>query len=53
MKQHFPGMVRFAGDRVLAVSIEHYENAPDRVDPDHQIFANKLERVLGEFFVSL
>jgi hypothetical protein len=46
--------VRFAGDELVpAVSMEHYQAAPDQVDPDRRIFPNKFERVVGEFFVSL
>jgi hypothetical protein len=52
-REHFPGLVEYAGMTGLAYTIDHYAVAPDAVDWDSREFNNKAERVKQELWVSL
>ena len=52
-KEHFPGLVEYAGVMGPAYSFDHYTAAPDAVDRAHRVFNNKAERVKQELWVSL
>jgi hypothetical protein len=52
-REHFPGLVEYAGVTGPAYSFDHYAVAPDAVDRDGQEFNNKAERVKQELWVSL
>jgi hypothetical protein len=47
-RQHFPGMVQYAGNLEPATSFNHYAMAPDALP-----YGNKADRVLAAFWVSL
>jgi hypothetical protein len=51
-REHFPGLVEYAGVMGLAYTFDHYSVAPDVVDQDGREF-NKAERVKQELWVSL
>ena len=46
-KEHFPGLVEYAGVTGPAYSFDHYAAAPDAVDRDRRVF-NKAEQVKQE-----
>jgi hypothetical protein len=52
-REHFPGLVEYAGVTGLAYSFDHYTVAPDAVDRDDREFNNKAERVKQELWISL
>jgi hypothetical protein len=52
-KEHFPGLVEYAGVTGLAYTFDNYAVAPDAVDRDSQEFNNKVERVKQQLWVSL
>jgi hypothetical protein len=52
-KEHFPGLVEYAGVMGPAYTFDHYAVAPDAVDRDGREFNNKAERVKQELWVSL
>jgi hypothetical protein len=52
-REHFPGLVEYAGVTSLAYTFDHYAVAPDAVDRDDWEFNNKAERVKQELWVSL
>jgi hypothetical protein len=52
-REHFPGLVEYAGVTGLAYTLDHYVVAPDAVDRDDREFNNKAERVKQESWVSL
>jgi hypothetical protein len=51
-REHFPGLVEYAGVTGLAYTFDHYVVAPNAVDWDDREF-NKAERVKQELWVSL
>jgi len=52
-REHFPGLVEYAGVTGPAFTFDHYAVAPDAVDRDGREFNNKAERVKQELWVSL
>jgi len=52
-REHFPGLVEYAGVTGPAYSFDHYAAAPDAADRDGRDFGNKAERVRRELWVSL
>jgi hypothetical protein len=52
-REHFPGLVEYAGVTDPAYTFDHYVVAPDAVDRDDRKFNNKAERVKKELWVSL
>ena len=52
-REHFPGLVEYAGVTSPAYTFDHYAVAPDAVDRDDRQFNNKAERVKQELWVSL
>jgi hypothetical protein len=52
-REHFPGLVEYAGVTGPAFTFDHYAVAPDAVDRDGREFNNKVERVKQELWVSL
>jgi hypothetical protein len=52
-REHFLGLVEYAGVTGLAYTFNHYAVAPNAVDRDGQEFNNKAERVKQELWVSL
>jgi len=52
-REHFPGLVEYAGVTSPAYTFDHYAVAPDAVDRDGRQFNNKAERVKQELWVSL
>jgi hypothetical protein len=52
-REHFPGLVEYAGVMGLAYTFGHYVVASDAVDRDDRKFNNKAERVKQELWVSL
>ena len=52
-REHFPGLVEYAGVTSPAYTFDHYAVAPDAVDRDGREFNNKAERVKQEMWVSL
>ena len=52
-KEHFPGLVEYAGVTGPAYSFDHYAAAPDATDQARRVFNNKAERVKQELWVSL
>lgn len=51
-KEHFPGLVEFAGRMEPAYTWEHYTVVPDLPDRDGRVFNNKAHRVTSELWVS-
>ena len=51
-KEHFPGLVEYAGVTGLAYSFDHYAAAPDAADQARRVFNNKAEWVKQELWVS-
>jgi hypothetical protein len=51
-KEHFPGLVEYAGVKGLAYTFDQYAVAPDTEDRDSRVFNNKAERVKQELWVS-
>jgi len=51
-REHYPGLVEYAGVTGPAYSFDHYAAAPDAVDRDGRVFNNKAERVKQELWVS-
>jgi hypothetical protein len=51
-KEHFPGLVEYAGVTGPAYTFDHYAVAPDAVDRDNIEFNNKAELVKEELWVS-
>jgi hypothetical protein len=52
-REHFPGLVEYAGVTGLAYTLDHYIVASNAVDWDGKEFNNKVERVKQELWVSL
>jgi hypothetical protein len=52
-REHFLGLVEYAGVTGSAYTFDHYNVAPDAVDRDDREFNNKAERVKQELWVSL
>jgi hypothetical protein len=52
-REHFPGLVEYAGVTGSAYIFDHYAIAPDVVDRDDREFNNKAKRVKQELWVSL
>jgi hypothetical protein len=52
-REHFLGLVEYAGVTGLAYTFDDYAVAPDAVDRDDREFNNKAERVKQELWVSL
>jgi hypothetical protein len=52
-REHFHGLVEYAGVTGPACTFDHYAVAPDAVDRDSQEFNNKAERVKKELWISL
>ena len=52
-KEHFPGLVEYAGVTKLAYLFDHYATTPDATDRARRVFNNKAERVKQELWVSL
>jgi hypothetical protein len=52
-REHFPGLVEYAGVMCPTYSFDHYAFALDAVDRDDMQFNNKAERVKQELWVSL
>ena len=52
-REHFPGLVEYAGVTGLAYTFDDYAVAHDAVDWDDREFNNKAERVKQELWVSL
>jgi hypothetical protein len=52
-KEHFPGLVEYAGVTGPAYSFDHYAAAPDVEDRANRRYNNKAERVKQELWVSL
>ncbi|XP_010236626.1 uncharacterized protein LOC104584168 [Brachypodium distachyon] len=52
LKDHFPGMVLLEGkeEREVARTWAHYVAQPDFQDRENVVYANKAERVKGEFW---
>jgi hypothetical protein len=53
VREHFPGLVEFAGKTEPAYTFDHYTVAPDTEDLRGREFRNKAERVREELWVSL
>jgi hypothetical protein len=51
-KDHFPGLVEYAGVVGPAYTFDQYATAPDTEDRDGRVFNNKVERVKQELWVS-
>jgi hypothetical protein len=52
-REHFPGLVEYAGVMGPAYTFDHYTVAPDAVDWDGREFNNKAKQVKQELSVSL
>jgi hypothetical protein len=52
-REHFPGLVEYAGVTDPAYTFDDYVVAPDAVDRDDGEFNNKAERVNQELWVNL
>jgi hypothetical protein len=52
-REHFPGLVEYAGVMSPVYTFDHYTVAPDAIDRDDREFNNKAERVKQELWVSL
>jgi hypothetical protein len=52
-REHFPGLVEYAGVTSIAYTFDHYAIAPDVVDRDAREFNNKVEWVKQQLWVSL
>jgi hypothetical protein len=52
-REHFPGLVEYAGVMSPIYTFNHYAIAPDAIDRDDREFNNKAERVKQELWVSL
>jgi hypothetical protein len=52
-REHFPGLVEYAGVTGPDYTFDHYAVVPDAVDRDGREFNNKTERVNQELRVSL
>jgi hypothetical protein len=52
-REHFTGLVEYAGVTDPAYTFDHYGVAPEAVDRDDREFNNKAERVKQELWVSL
>jgi hypothetical protein len=42
-REHFPGLIEYAGVREPAYTWEHYVAVPDAQDRNGRVFANKAE----------
>jgi hypothetical protein len=51
-KEHFPGLVEYAGVVGPAYTFDQYATAPNTEDWDGRVFNNKAERVKQELWVS-
>jgi hypothetical protein len=51
-REHFPGLVEYAGVMGPAYTFDHYAVAPDAVDRDDREFNKKAERAKQELWVS-
>lgn len=51
-REHYPGLVEYAGVWGPAYTFDHYAVAPDAEDRDGRVFNNKVERVKQELWVS-
>ena len=52
-KEHFLGLVEYAGVTGPAYSFDHYAAAPNAADRARRVFNNKAERVKQELWASL
>jgi hypothetical protein len=52
-REHFPGLVEYAGVISPAYTFDHYVVAPDAIDRDDSEFNNKAERANQVLWVSL
>lgn len=52
-REHFPGLVEYAGVREPAYTFGHYVAADDAEDRAGRVFNNTAERVKAELWVSL
>jgi hypothetical protein len=52
-REHFPGLVEYAGMTGLAYTFDHYDVTPDALDRDDREFNKKAERVKQELWVSI
>lgn len=52
-REHFPGLIQFAGRLEPAYTWEHYIAFPDSPDREGRQFDNKAARVVAELWVSL
>ena len=52
-REHFLGLVEYAGVMGPAYSFDHYAAAPDAEDRAGRVFNNKAEQVRQELWVSL
>ena len=52
-KEHFPGLVEYAGVTGPAYSFDHYAAAPDTTYLVGRAFPNKVARVKAELWVSV
>ena len=52
-REHFPGLVAYAGQQQPAYTWDHYVAAPDVPDRDRRRFTNIAEWVKGELWVSI
>jgi hypothetical protein len=52
-REHFPGLVEYAGVTGSTYTFDHYAETPDAVDRDDREFNNMEERVKQELWVSL
>ena len=52
-REHFPGLVEYAGVTGPAYTFDHYVVAPDVVDREGREFNNKAERVKQELWVNI
>ena len=53
IREKFPGLVQFGGTIEPATTWAHYAAVPDVPDRDGWVFANKMQHVKAELWVSL
>jgi hypothetical protein len=52
-REHFPGLIEFAGKMEPAYSFDHYTSAADMPDRNDRVFNNKAEQGKQELWVRL
>jgi hypothetical protein len=52
-REHFPGLIEYAGVMGPAYTFDHYAVTPNEVDRDDRDINNKAKRVKQELWVSL